>query len=239
MIQIVQDNWLLLLIGQYPYGPLGGLAMTLIIAVTSLLLCIPVSIALALAMTSGKPCLVRPARALVQLMRGMPFLMLIFWAYFALPLLIGHEISPVTTLIGTLVVYKSAYIAEIVRGGIESLPKGQIEAAHALGLNYISRTFSIVLPQVVMNMLPSIVTQFVGIVKDTSVGYIIGANELAFAGNQLNATLFTQPFEVFLIIAIVYFAMNYLLSSFASYIEGRIQKARSNSPALGQQGAAA
>jgi polar amino acid transport system permease protein len=196
------------------------------VALVSLVCCIPVSIALALALTSGKPYLSGPAAALVQITRGMPFLMLIFWTYFGLPLLLGKEIGAVPTLIVTLVIYKSAYLAEIVRGGIQSLPKGQFEAAHALGISYVTRTFKLVLPQVIMNMLPSIVTQFVSIVKDTSVGYIIGANELSFAGKQLSATLFTQPFEVFMIVAIIYFLISYLLSSFASYLERRIQRSR-------------
>lgn len=226
MIDILHDNWLLLLIGQYPHGPLGGLAMTLIISVLSLLGTIPVAVALALAMTSGRRWLCWPATSLVQVMRGIPFLMLIFWAYYALPQLFHADPPPVLTLILCLIVYKAAYVAEILRGGILSLPKGQFEASHALGLGYGTRTFRIVLPQVVFNTLPSMVTQFIGVVKDTSIGYIIGANELTFAANQLNAALFTKPFEVLLLAAAVYFVINYALASFARFLEKTLQRNR-------------
>jgi polar amino acid transport system permease protein len=226
MIQILHENWPLLLIGQYPHGPLGGLAMTLIVSIFSLTCCIPISVLFALAMTSGISYVARPVVVVVQLLRGIPLLMLLFWAYFALPLLTGSDIGPIPTLIGSLVIYKSAYLAEIIRGGIVALPKGQTEACHALGMNYTTRTLHIVLPQVIVNMLPSIVTQFVGIVKDTSIGYVIGANELAFAANQLNATLFTQPLEVFLLVATVYFVLNYLLTSGSRYLERRIRNRR-------------
>lgn len=228
MIEILRDNWLLLLIGQYPYGPVGGLTMTLVISAACLLLSVPISIAMALAMTSPFRVLRFPVLAFVQVMRGMPFLMLLFCVYFAIPQMMNIDLPATYTLIIALTLYKSAYVAEIIRGGMMALPKGQMEASHALGLNYRTRTFKIVLPQVIYNTLPSMVTQFVGIVKDTSVGYIITAPELMFAAGQLNATLMTKPFEVFTIVAIAYFAMNFALTSFSKYLENRMTKARSS-----------
>ena len=227
MIDILRDNWLLLLIGQYPHGPLGGLTMTLLISAACLLLTVPISIAMALTMTSSIRWVRLPVMAFVQVMRGIPFLMLLFWVYFALPLLLNIDFAATYTLIIALTFYKSAYVAEIIRGGMVALPKGQMEAAHALGLSYRTRTFKIVLPQVIYNTLPSMVTQFVGIVKDTSVGYIITAPDLMFAAGQLNATLMTQPFEVFAIVAAAYFIINFALTSFSKYLERRMNRERS------------
>ena len=237
MMQILSDNWLLLLVGQYPHGPMGGLVMTLVISAVCLLLTFPISVLMALGLTARNSWIRRPIRAFVQVMRGIPFLLLLFWVYFALPMLLNFDLPAVYTLIVSLTLYKSAYVAEILRGGIESLPKGQIEAAHALGLSYRTRTLRIVLPQVIYNSLPSMVTQFIGIVKDTSVGYIITAPELMFAANQLNATLMTQPFEVFAIVALAYFAMNFALTQFSRYLENRMTRARTASSAGALKGA--
>ncbi len=224
MIQILQDNWLLFLIGQYPNGPVGGLAATLLISAVSLLLSFPVSLLLALARLSPIRGIRAAAFCLVHFVRGIPLLMLVFWAYFVVPLLTGHAVSGVTTLIVSLVFYKGAYLAEIIRGGIESLPAGQTQAATALGLCYWDRHTRVILPQAVYNMLPSMLSQFVGTVKDTSIGYIISAPELTFAANQVNTTLMTQPFEVFALVALAYFSINALLSALIGSIERRMSK---------------
>lgn len=231
MLDILSDNWLLLLIGQYPNGPLGGLAMTLILAVCAIAAAFVIGTLIALARTSGIALLYWPATALVYVVRGLPPVMAVFWAYFALPVLIGQPIPGFWTLLAALILYESTYLSEIIRAGIQSLPKGQVEAAKALGFGYARTTRDIVLPQVYHTMLPSMVSQFVSTIKETSLGYIIAVQELTFAANQINSQLLTRPFEVFLILAVIYFLVCFTLTSAARFLERRVTRQR-NAPAL-------
>lgn len=222
MIQILQDNWLLFLIGQYPHGPVGGLAMTMFMATLGLLLSFPFAVALALARLSSYRVLRVPARAVVHTVRGLPLIMFIFWTYFLLPLVIGQAVGGIETLVAALVIYEASYLSEIIRAGIEGLPGGQAEAAKALGLGYGPTTFKVVLPQALRNMLPSMVSQFVSTIKETSLGYVISANELTFAASQVNNQLMTQPFEVYGLLAITYFLLCFALTSLARLLERRV-----------------
>jgi polar amino acid transport system permease protein len=232
MLEILQNNWLLFLVGQYPHGPIGGLAMTLFMASISLLLCFPFAIALALARLSSHRWLRGPATAIVHTVRGLPLIMFIFWTYFFSPLLIGRAVGGVETLIIALVLYEAAYLSEIIRAGIEGLPKGQVEAATSLGLRYWPTTIRVVLPQALHNMLPSMVSQFVSTIKETSLGYVISAHELTFAAAQVNNVLLTQPFEVYAILALTYFAVCSALTAFARFIERRISTQRGGTPGV-------
>jgi polar amino acid transport system permease protein len=231
MWEILRANWELLLIGQFPHGPLGGLAMTLILAVSAIAAAFVLGTLIALARTSGSAALSRPAAVLVYLVRGLPPVMAVFWAYFALPALIGRPIPGFWTLLTALILYESAYLSEIIRAGIQSLPKGQFEASRALGMSSAQSTRDIVLPQVYYTMLPSMVSQFVSTIKETSLGYIIAVQELTFAANQINNRMLTKPFEVFLILAAIYFAVCFTLTSVARLIEHRTSRLR-NAPAL-------
>ena len=231
MIEIIQKYWLLLLIGQYPHGPLGGLAMTLIIALTVLVISMPLAIAIALARTSGIAWLGRPLALLVSLVRGLPFLMFVFWVYFGVPALFGISLGGTTTMIVALTIYEAAYISEIVRAGIEAIPKGQIEAAHALGLRYGVRTLRIVLPQALFNLLPSLITQFASIVKETSIGYIISAQELTFAATQANNLEITKPAAVFGVLAAGYYILCGGIAGIAKMLERRILQQRQRAAA--------
>lgn len=232
MLEILQDNWLLFLVGQYPHGPIGGLVMTLFMAALSLALCFPFAIGLALARLSPYRWLRLPATAIVHTVRGLPLIMFIFWTYFFSPLIIGRAVGGVETLVIALVVYEAAYLSEIIRAGIEGLPKGQIEAATSLGLRYWPTTIKVVLPQALHNMLPSMVSQFVSTIKETSLGYVISAHELTFAAAQVNNVLLTQPFEVYGILALTYFALCFALTSLARLIERRISAGRGGAPGI-------
>lgn len=226
ILTILRDNWVLLLIGQYPNGPLGGLAITLILSVVGLALAFPVSLLLAIARVSPIAMLRVPATIVVYVVRGVPLIMFIFWVYFFVPLLIGRTVSGFTTMLVTLVIYQAAYLAEVIRAGIEGLPKGQIEASRALGMSYLQTTVKIVLPQALYNMLPAMVSQFVSTIKETSLGYVISVNELTFAANQVNSTLLTKPFPVFILLAVIYFALCFLLTRYAHYLERHIASKR-------------
>ena len=226
MIDIIQNYWLLLLIGQFPNGPLGGLAMTLILAACGICLAFPCSIAIALALTSPFKSLRTTAQAFVYIVRGLPLLMFIFWAYFAIPALLGTSVPGVITMLFALVIYESVYLAEVIRGGIQALPSGQVEAARAMGLTHMQTQRIVILPQVLYNVLPSILSQFISTIKETSLGYVISVNELTFAANQVNSILLTRPFDVYLLLAIIYFTLCFILTSCVRWLEFRVERGR-------------
>lgn len=226
VFEILRDNWLLLLIGQYPNGPLGGIACTLILSVLGIVLAFPLSVLLALARLSPWRLLRAPATALVYVARGVPLLMIILWVYFLVPLVIGHNVSGFTTMLVTLVLYEGAYLAEVVRAGIEALPKGQMEAARALGHSHLGAMRLVILPQALFNMLPSMLSQFVSTIKETTLGYVINVPELTFAANQINNQLLTKPFQVFFLLAVIYFVVCWSLTWAATRLEQRIEAKR-------------
>ncbi|WP_427911441.1 amino acid ABC transporter permease [Ramlibacter sp. MMS24-I3-19] len=230
---ILNDYGLLLLVGQYPNGPLGGLALTCILAILGIALAFPLGVALALARVSRFRLLYWPATALVYVMRGLPLIMLIFWVYFFLPVLVGRPVSGFSTMLATLVLYEAAYLAEIVRAGIESLPQGQMEAARAVGLTYMQAMRKVVLPQAIYNMVPTMLSQFVSTIKETSLGYVISVNELTFSASQVNSTLLTKPFPVYAVLAVIYFVLCFSLTQVARLLERRVARRRAGLAAAG------
>ena len=228
MLDILIHNAHFLLLGQYPNGPVGGLALTLILALLGLAFAFPLGVLLALCRVSPYRLLSVPSTVLVYIVRGVPLVMLVFWSYFLVPGLIGHLVSAFTTLVVTLVIYQAAYLSEIVRAGIESLPKGQTESARPLGMSYGATMRHVILPQALYNMLPSILSQCVSTVKDTSIGYVISVQEMTFSAQQINASLLTKPFQVFFILALTYFVVCYTLTQCAHLIERSIARRRAS-----------
>jgi polar amino acid transport system permease protein len=228
MLDILIHNAHFLLLGQYPNGPVGGLALTLILALLGLAFAFPLGVLLALCRVSPYRLLSVPSTVLVYIVRGVPLVMLVFWSYFLVPGLIGHLVSAFTTLVVTLVIYQAAYLSEIVRAGIESLPKGQTESARSLGMSYGATMRHVILPQALYNMLPSILSQCVSTVKDTSIGYVISVQEMTFSAQQINASLLTKPFQVFFILALTYFVVCYTLTQCAHLIERSIARRRAS-----------
>jgi polar amino acid transport system permease protein len=141
-------------------------------------------------------------------------------------LLIGRNVSGFTTMLCTLVIYEGAYLSEVVRAGIQALPPGQLEAARALGNSYLGAMWRVILPQALYNMLPSLLSQFVSAVKETTLGYVINVQELTFAANQINNQLLTKPFHVFFILAVTYFIVCYSLTQMAHWLERRVTRKR-------------
>lgn len=235
LLWILHKYGLLLLVGSFPRGPLGGLAMTLLLSSLSLLLAFPFSLALALARSSQRKYLYRAATAWVYLVRGIPLIMLIFWVYFLVPLLVGHNISGFATMLATLVIYESAYISEIIRAGMRALPRGQQEAAAALGLGYLQTQAWVILPQAIYNSVPSLVNQLVSIIKETSLGYVINVQELTFAANQINGQVLTRPMDIYLILAMTYFLLCFGLTRLAAALENRVRHRREcSAPSSGE-----
>ncbi len=230
-LDLVDTYGLYFLVGQYPNGPLGGLVLTLALAASGLLLALPVGLLLGLARVSPWRWLRWPVTGGVFVVRGTPLLMVVFWAYFFLPSVTGVKSSQFATMLMALVLFDGAYLAEIVRSGIQSLPKGQFEAARSLGLSYLDTMRLVVLPQSLRHMLPSLVNQFVSTIKETSLGYIIGLSELSLVATQINSLVFVLPVQIYLTLALTYFLMCFGLSRLAFVLERRLAQRPNPHPA--------
>jgi polar amino acid transport system permease protein len=222
MLELVDTYWLYFLVGQYPHGPLGGLALTVLLASLALVLALPLGLLLGLARVSPLRALRWPVTGLVYVVRGVPLLMVIFWAYFFLPSVTGHKTDQFTTMLAALVIFDGVYLAEIVRAGIRAVPKGQWDSAKSLGLSYPQALRFVVLPQALRHMLPSLVNQFVATLKETSLGYIIGLTEVSFIAAQINTQVFTRSAEVYGVLALTFFVLCFSLSRLAFWLERRL-----------------
>ncbi|KAA0969646.1 amino acid ABC transporter permease [Aureimonas fodinaquatilis] len=226
MLDLIHNYWLFFLIGDYPNGPIGGLAMTMIIALLSLAITFPLAVLMALARISPLRWISWPATGFVYVIRGMPLLMLLFWVYFFLPVLLGFPLSGFWSIVISIVVFQTAYLAEVIRAAIEALPRGQDEAARSLGMRYWSIMFRIILPQALFNAIPGILNQLTAIIKETSLGYILAVNEITYVAGAINGLLITRSVEVFLILAATYFILCSSVSYLATYLENRINRKR-------------
>ncbi|WP_315709007.1 amino acid ABC transporter permease [Brenneria uluponensis] len=226
MIAIVMNYRNLLLVGAYPDGPIGGLVLTLFIALSGLVCAFPLAILVGIARTSKYKVFFIPATIFSSVIRGLPVLMLVFWSYFAVPLLSGHSISGVMTLTVALIIYETAFLGEVIRAGIKSIPVGQIEAARTLGISYSRTLTEVILPQALFTMIPSILNQFINLIKNTSLGYVIGVAELTYSAYQINTIELTKPLQVFGILAIIYFIICFSLTQLVGYLENVIQRKR-------------
>lgn len=193
-----------------------GLGATLRAALVAAPMALVLGLLLALWRTSRNRLLRMPAVVLVEVFRGLPVLLMMFFA------LIGFGWSAFQAVVFGLTVYNMAIIAEILRAGLASLPHGQAEAAYALGLSRRQTLLTILLPQAVRAMLPSLVAQLVVLLKDSSLGFIVGYAELLRA-IQLNTQYFGNKYyvSIFLVGALAYLAVNLVLSWFARYLAAR------------------
>ncbi|MBZ9965866.1 amino acid ABC transporter permease [Mesorhizobium sp. BR1-1-2] len=223
MIELLRDDGLYMLIGEYPQGPLGGLVLTLILSILSMALVFPLAVLLALARTSGIRMLAWPISTYVNFVRCIPQLLFVFWIYLFVPVLIGFPLTGFTTLVASIAIYQSAYLSEVIRAGILAIAKGQIESAHALGLRWFPITFKIVLPQVLFNVSPGILNVLTIVVKETSLGYMVGVSELSLTASHVNSLTLTKPLEVFAILAFAYFAICYGIGLAVRCLETRVE----------------
>ncbi|NLP59647.1 amino acid ABC transporter permease [Paraburkholderia sacchari] len=193
-----------LLLGTFPAGPLGGVALTIALSVVSALLAALIGLAggIALAMTRG---FVRLAlTAVVGFFRAIPVLMLIFWTFFLMPVLLHIDVPGLATVVCALALIGGAYLSQSVYAGIASIGEGQRQAALSLGLTRWQALREVILPQAVRVMMPSFVNQWVALIKDTSLAYIVGVPEFTFLANQLNNRLLVYPAQIFLCVGLLY-----------------------------------
>lgn len=177
---------------------------------------------LALMRLSGKKWLVIPAAAYVNTLRSIPLVMVILWFFLLIPMLIGRPMGAELSAIITFTVFEAAYYSEIMRAGIQSVPKGQVYAGYAVGMTYAQCMQLIVLPQAFRNMLPVLLTQTIILFQDTSLVYAIGAYDL-LKGFELAGKNFNRPVETYLVAAVVYFIICFSLSMLVRRLQKKIQ----------------
>lgn len=198
--------------------------MSIIMALGGIFGAFWLGLAVGLARLSKRAWLRIPATVYIEVIRGTPLLMVIFWFYFLAPVLMGRSLPDWQSAIIALIVFTSAYIGEIVRAGVLSLPKGQTEAARGTGLSHFQAMVHIILPQALFNMIPSFVNQFVSLTKDTSLAYIIGVTELTKTATQVNSRTMKAPFEIFITVAVLYFVVCFVLTEFSRRLETKINR---------------
>ena len=176
---------------------------------------------LALMRLSGKPWLVMPAKIYVNTMRSIPLVMVILWFFLLIPLMIGKPIGVNLSAIITFIAFEAAFFSEIVRAGIQSIPRGQVYAGQALGMSYAQNMRLVVLPQAFRNMIPVFMTQTIILFQDTSLVYAIGAYDL-LKGFEIAGKNFGRPIETYLLAAVTYFLICFTLSRIVRRIQQKV-----------------
>ena len=200
---------------------LGGLAFSVQLTLVATLGGIVFGTLLALMRLSGRPWLVVPATVYVNGMRSVPLVMVILWFYLLIPFLIGKPIGAELSAVITFVAFEAAYFSEIMRAGIQSIPRGQVFAGQALGMTYAQNMRLVVLPQAFRNMLPVLLTQTIILFQDTSLVYAIGAYDL-LKGFTNAGKIYGRPEEAYLLAAVAYFVICFALSWGVKRLQAKI-----------------
>jgi His/Glu/Gln/Arg/opine family amino acid ABC transporter permease subunit len=200
---------------------IGGFAGgTLRLAVPAIALGFVLGVFVGLARLAGTRWIRVPATMYVEFFRGVPLVMVIFWIWIVIPQLLRLPIPEYGVALTAFVIFEAAYFGEIVRAGVQSVPRGQVEAATAVGMTGAQTMRYVVLPQALKNMVPSLVTQMIVLFKDTSLASIIGYVDLTKAAQIVNNREI-KPFELYLFIAVVYWICTYSMSLVARRLERR------------------
>jgi His/Glu/Gln/Arg/opine family amino acid ABC transporter permease subunit len=217
---VIADNFVFLIFqGLLGIGAFAG--GTLRLAVPAIILGFILGIFIGIGRLARSRWLNVPATAYVEFFRGVPLVMVIFWFWFIIPVIVKRTLPEYGVALTAFVVFEAAYLGEIVRAGIQSVPRGQVEAATASGLSHSQTMRDIVLPQALRNMIPALVTQFIVLFKDTSLASIIGYVDLTKAAQIVNNREI-RPFELYLFIAVVYWLCSYGMSRYARALERRL-----------------
>jgi glutamate/aspartate transport system permease protein len=200
---------------------LNGLYFSLQLTAIAMVGGIALGTVLALMRLSGKPWLALPAAAYVTVLRSIPLVMVILWFFLLIPLLIGRPMGAELSAIITFTLFEAAYYSEIMRAGIQSVPKGQVHAGYAVGMSYAQTMQLVVLPQAFRNMLPVLMTQTIILFQDTSLVYAIGAYDL-LKGFEIAGKNFNRPVETYLVAALVYFVICFSLSMAVRQLQKKI-----------------
>lgn len=198
-----------------------GFYITLKVAFISIILSFIIGGAIGTLRFAKIPVLSKLLAVFVESIRNLPLLLIILFTYLALPEL-GINLSITVASIVALTIFESAMLAEIVRGGLNSIEKGQMEAARSSGLTYIQAMRTVILPQALRRMVPNLVSQFISLLKDTSLAVVISLPELLHNTRIIQANHQNETIPLFILIAMMYFVVNYILSLFAKRLELKI-----------------
>lgn len=201
---------------------LKGLYFSLMLTVVATIGGVFFGTLLALMRLSGKKWLDMPATIYVNGMRSIPLVMVILWFFLLVPAIIGRPIGAEVSAVITFIAFEAAYFSEIMRAGIQSIPRGQVYAGQALGMTYGQNMKLVVLPQAFRNMLPVLLTQTIILFQDTSLVYAIGAYDL-LKGFEIAGKNFNRPVETYLVAAVVYFVICFSLSMLVRRLQQKIQ----------------
>ncbi|MHB2168997.1 amino acid ABC transporter permease [Alsobacter sp. R-9] len=219
-------------LGLLPVSPdkWGGLSLTVVVAITSFVLSLPLAVLLALARRSDMPVISMLATGFIELWRGLPLVGILFMAVILLPLVLppGTQVSRVGTAMTALTIYSAAYLAEVVRAGLQAIPAGQFRASRALGFGYWRTQYHVALPQAFGKVLPGVINAAIALVKDTSYVMIVGLFDFI---NIVTAALsdprwIGSPTEAYVFVAAVYWIICFGLSRWGRSIERRSARSR-------------
>lgn len=214
---LLTQNLPYLLIGAYPDGPLGGAALTLVLAVCSALASAVLGVAGGIALAMAGRIARVPLLFVIGFFRAIPVLMLIFWTYFLLPIVFHVDVPGLATVVCALSLIGGAYLAHSVHAGIRAVGDGQWQAGLSLGLTRMQALRYVLLPQAMRIMAPSFVNQWVSLVKDTSLAYIVGVGELSFVATQVSNRLMIYPAQIFLFVGFIYLVLCTALDRLATF----------------------
>lgn len=201
---------------------LKGLLFSLYLTIVAMVGGTMIGTVIAMMRLSGKRWLSVPAYLYVTVLRSIPLVMVILWFFLLIPLFTGKTLGAEYSALITFTVFEAAYYSEIMRAGIQSVKRDQVNAGYALGMTYFQCMWYIVLPQAFRNMLPVLLTQTIVLFQDTSLVYAIGAYDL-LKGFDVISKNFNRPVEAYIVAAILYFTICFSLSSAVKSIQKKIQ----------------
>ena len=214
---------------------LNGLKTTIVMSVLAMAFCLVFGTALCAARRSRFALLRAPARAYIDVIRSAPLLLIIFWFIFFVPRFTGIHVDPYTAGLIALVAYFSTHVAEIMRAGIQAVPRTQTEAGQGSGLSHWQVYRFVVMPQAVKNMIPALISRFVALIMGTSLTYIIGVIEFFRAATIVNNRVYAS-IQIFSFVAMVYFVICFGFSQFGEWCRRRLgaQELRKVETSLGR-----
>lgn len=211
-------------IDAYSYANLSflmdGLLVTILVSVVSILLSFIIGGILGVLRFANIPLLSKSVGLVVDIIRNLPLLLIIFFTYFALPQ-IGIKLSIFWAAVAALTIFESAMLSEIFRAGLNAVPKGQMEAGLSTGLTYTETMTSIVIPQAFKSMIPALVSQLISLIKDTSLAVIISLPELTHNAKIIYGQNESYVIPMFVAMTVMYFIVCYVLSLLSKYLEKR------------------
>ena len=205
----------------------GGLLVTLVLGCTGIALAFPLGIVLALGRRSNLPVISMMCTLFIEFIRGVPLITLLFFSMVMLPLFLpeGVDMDGLARVLVAVTLFQSAYMAEVIRGGLQAIPQGQYEAARSIGLSYWQMNMKVVLPQAIRISIPSIVNTSIGLFKDTTLVIIVGLLDLLGIGRGALAdtTWLGLAYEVYFFVSLVFFIFTFAMSRYSLYLEKKLK----------------